>query len=111
MHWYRTLDWILVAVERFPKSARFSLASRIADLALDAMELIIEAIYTQERGHILDQLNLYMEKLRVLFRIAHHRRYLSNAQYEFIAKAVNEAGRMAGGWRKHADATRRPSFS
>ena len=37
-HWYKTLDWILSAVEKFPKNARFSLASRIADAALDTME-------------------------------------------------------------------------
>jgi 23S rRNA-intervening sequence protein len=100
VHWYKTLDWILSTVERFPKNARFSLASRLADAALDTIELIIESIYTKNRAHILDKINLYMEKQRVLFRIAHDRRYISTPQHEYIAKAIDEAGRMIGGWRK-----------
>ena len=100
VHWYKTLDWILSAVENFPRKARFSLASRLADTALDTVELIVEAIYTKDRLHILDKINLYMEKQRVLFRIAHDRRYISTRQYEHISREIDEAGRMTGGWRK-----------
>jgi len=102
VHWFDTLNWILDAVERFPKNARFSVASRIADAALDTMDLIIEAIYTKDRGHILDQANLHLERQRVLLRLAHRRRYLSTKQYEFVSQALEEAGRMVGGWRKVA---------
>lgn len=102
VHWYQTLDWILSTVENFPKKARFSLASRLADIAIDTIELIIEAIYTKDRRHILDRINLYMEKQRVLFRIAHDRKYISMRQYEYISKAIDEAGKMAGGWRKQS---------
>jgi hypothetical protein len=100
MHWYGALDWILSSSEKFPKNARFSIAARIADAALDTMELIIEAIYTRDRAHILDNVNLYIEKQRVLFRIAKDRKYISIRQYEYIAKSLDEAGRMVGGWRK-----------
>ena len=100
VHWHQTLDWILTTAENFPKNARFSLASRLADSALNTVELIIEAIYTKDRLHILDRINLYMEKQRVLFRIAHDRRYISTRQYEYVAKAIDEAGKMTGGWRK-----------
>lgn len=100
VHWYQTLNWILSTVERFPKSARFSLGSRIADGALDIVEMITEAIYTRKRSHILDRINLAIEKQRVLFRIAHDRRIISTRQYEYISKSLNESGRMAGGWKK-----------
>jgi hypothetical protein len=100
VHWYRTLDWILSAIERFPRNARFSLASRIGDTALDVMEDIVRAIYSRDRAEILDRLNLQLELLRVLFRIAHDRRYLSSAQWEYIARELNAAGRMVGGWKK-----------
>jgi hypothetical protein len=87
-------------VENFPRNARFSLASSIADHGLATLELIVEAIYTKNRGHILDKVNLYLEKQRVLFRIAHDRRYISGRQHEYVAKSLDEAGRMTGGWRK-----------
>ncbi len=68
VHWYQTVDWILSAAERFPKIVRFSLASRLIEAALETMELIVEAIYTKERVHILDRINLLLERQRVLFR-------------------------------------------
>ena len=100
--WLAATDWILDTVEKFPKSVRFTLSSRIANLTLDVMEGIIEAIYTKDRTHILDRINLYIEKLRILFRIGHRRRYISNSQYEYAAALLDEAGKMAGGWRKNS---------
>lgn len=108
-HWYQTLNWILSTLEHFPKNARFSVASRIADMALDSLESIIEAIYTKNRGTLLDNLNLQLEKQRVLFRLAFERRYISASQYEFIAKALDETGKMAGGWKKASHEAHRPS--
>lgn len=100
VHWYQTLDWILSTVESFPKNARFSVASRIAEAALETLELIIEAIYTKDRLHILDKINLLLEKQRVLFRLSCDRRYISIKQQEYIANALDATGRMVGGWRK-----------
>lgn len=100
VQWYRTLGWILSAVERFPRNARFSIASRIADCSLQTMELIIEAIYTRNRGDILDRINLHIEKQRVLFRISHDRHLISTRQFEFASEALDTTGRMVGGWRK-----------
>lgn len=98
--WLEATDWILDTVEKYPKSVRFSLSNRIAGLALDIIEGITEAIYTKDRTHILDRINVYIEKIRVLFRISYRRKYISGRQYEFIAGIVDETGRMIGGWRK-----------
>lgn len=99
--WMHNLDWILDTVDKFPKSVRFSISSRIANIALDVMEKIIEAIYTRKRLHILYAINLYIEKLRILFRICFQRHYLSIKQYDYIISELNEAGKMTGGWIKH----------
>tara|TARA_B100001971_G_C17968067_1_gene420893 strand:+ start:345 stop:680 length:336 start_codon:yes stop_codon:yes gene_type:complete len=98
--WIDTLDWILDRTEKFPKSVRFTFSSRIAQHSLDVLEGIVEAIYTKDRKHVLEKLNLYIEKLRVLFRISFKRRYLSSAQFEYISLQLNETGRMVGGWKK-----------
>ena len=63
--WSDSTDWILNTVEKFPKSVRFTIYGRIANITLDVMEGIIEAIYTKERRHILEKINLYIEKLMV----------------------------------------------
>jgi hypothetical protein len=98
--WLEATDWILDTVEKFPKSARFTISNRIANLTLDVMEGIIEAIYTRERSYILDRVNIYIEKLRVLFRISFKRKYISGRQFEFVSGLIDETGRMLGGWRK-----------
>lgn len=98
--WMDATDWILSAVDRMPKAVRFSVSGRVANLALDVLEDIVEAIYTRERGPILRRANLHLEKLRVLFQLCHRRKYLSMKQYEHIAGAIDETGRMLGGWGK-----------
>ncbi|MEW6184069.1 MAG: diversity-generating retroelement protein Avd [Bacillota bacterium] len=98
--WYKTLDWILDTGEKFPKNVRFSLTGRLYDMALDILEYIIEAIYTKERVYILKKINIYMEKLRVFYRLSFERRYISERQYRFISGELDESGRMVGGWIK-----------
>ena len=98
--WYEILNWIMDRAEKFPKSVRFSFTNRVLNMSLDVLELVIEAIYTKERSHILRTINLYIEKLRVFFRLSFQRKYLNLRQYEYISKEINEFGRMIGGWAK-----------
>jgi hypothetical protein len=98
--WLSATDWILDTVEKYPKSVRFTVTNRIANLTLDIMEGIIEAIYTKKRSYILERVNLYIEKLRVLFRVSFTRRYISQRQYEYVSEILDETGKMIGGWRR-----------
>ncbi|MBV6493786.1 MAG: hypothetical protein LDLANPLL_01809 [Turneriella sp.] len=100
--WYAILNWVLDRVDQFPKSVRFSFSGRIADLALDVLENLIEAIYSKDKRSSLSQINMNLEKLRMFFRLAHERRYLSGRQFEFIVTELNEFGKMVGGWLKSA---------
>lgn len=99
-HWFKALDWILDATEKFPKSVRFSVSSRVSNLSIDVMEDIIKAIYTSDRQMILKNINLNLEKLRIFFRICYKRKYISARQFEHISLMINETGRMTGGWAK-----------
>ena len=84
--------------ERLPKSLRFSLAQRIVEHSLDVAELISLAIYQKERKEYLEQINLKIELLRILMRLCHRKKQLSDKQYHYISQRLDEAGRMAGGW-------------
>ena len=92
-------------MEKYPRKARFSIASRIADASLDILEEITDAIYQpKQRSKILSRINLKLEKLRVLYRLSHDRKYLSVRQYEHISKALDTTGKMVGGWQKKSHA-------
>jgi four helix bundle protein len=100
VRWYRFLDWLFAATEKFPRSVRFTLSSRIDNLALDILEAIIEAAYSRRKADILSRANLNLEKLRVLLRICHDRKFLPVRPYEHAVKELHETGKMLGGWRK-----------
>ena len=103
VQWYKTMDWILDKTEKMPVSTRFSMANRMAAMAIENIEYIIEAIYSRNRKTQLHKTNMNIEKLRVLFRLAHDRQYISGKQYVYISEKLNEAGKMTGGWLKQCE--------
>jgi hypothetical protein len=46
---YQFLLWLMAALEKFPKSHKFTVGDRIETTALDVLEGLIEATYTRER--------------------------------------------------------------
>ena len=101
--WMEFLKWLLPATEKFPKRARFPFADRINNLALDIVEDLIEAQYTHQKRALLQRANLRLEKLRILLRISYEQKYLAYKAYEHAVRAVNEVGKMLGGWIKQQE--------
>lgn len=97
---YQFLLWLVPTVEKFPRAQKFLLGDRIQGGALDVLEGLVEAAYSKGRGPILARVNLALEKLRYLFRLAKDLHCLDLRRYEFSARALEEIGRMVGGWRK-----------
>ncbi|MCC6539965.1 MAG: diversity-generating retroelement protein Avd [Bryobacterales bacterium] len=101
---YRFMLWLVPAVEKFPRSQKFLLGDRIQGAAADVLERLVEATYTRDRVALLNAANLGIEKLRFQFRLAMDLRHLDPARYEHAARALDEVGRMIGGWKKAHDA-------
>ena len=97
---YRFLLWLVPAVEGFPRRQKFLLGDRIQTTALDVLESLVEATYTRQRGAHLARANLGVEKMRLLFRIAHDLRYLDGRRDEHAARSLDDTGRRIGAWRK-----------
>lgn len=97
--WVDFLKWLFNTTEKFPKKIRFTFTTRIDNLALDILEIIVLCRYDRDaRKNSLKRINLHIEKLRVLLRICHELKYLSNQQYRFAVLNINESGKMAWGW-------------
>ena len=67
--------------------------------------------FFHEAGHLLlqskkaaflEELNLLLEQLRVLWRLVHGQAWMSQQQLVFIIGRIDEAGRMTGGWLRQA---------
>ncbi|MDQ1350421.1 MAG: hypothetical protein QG657_723 [Acidobacteriota bacterium] len=99
--WVDFLKWLLQATDKFPKKVRFTITTRIDNLALDILENIIVCKYDRNaRPSGLKKINLHIEKLRVLLRISHDFKYISTRQYQYAAIQINEVGKMVWGWLK-----------
>ncbi len=104
--WYQFLRWLVPTVEKIPKAQKFTLGDRIQTSALDVLERLIEATYSRQAAHLLVAANLGLEKLRFLFRLASDLQLLDLRRYEFAARAIDEVGRLVGGWMKAQGAPR-----
>ena len=102
---HRFILWLIPTLDKFPRSQKFVLGDRIETIALDVLERLIEATYSRARENLLIQANLGIEKLRYLFRISSELHYLDLRRYEHAARALDEVGRMVGGWLKAHRAT------
>lgn len=98
--WSSFINWLLDHTQKFPKHLRFTVTSRMDNYAIDVFEGIVEARYSENKGPILKRIDLSLEKLRLLIRISHERKYISHTSHEYAAKKIDEAGRMVGGWIK-----------
>lgn len=97
---YQLLNWLMPTIAKFPREQRFLLGDRIQSTPLDVLEALIEATYTRDRRAHLARANLGLEKLRFFFRLAHEQRHLDARRYEHAARAIDEVGRLVGGWAK-----------
>lgn len=90
--------WTAERVARFPRTHHYTIGQRMVNTLLDVQELLIDAHYTREKRERLRRVNLLLERLRLLVRLAKDLRCLSLSQYEFSARAINETGHLVGGW-------------
>ena len=100
--WYDLVKWLLERVDSFPKNQRFVFGQRLADRAIDVLELLVEAAYSPIKADLLGRANRNIEVLRWLVRLALDRTLFTMRQYGFACKALTECGRMVGGWLKQS---------
>ncbi|MBN2453595.1 MAG: diversity-generating retroelement protein Avd [Candidatus Omnitrophica bacterium] len=97
---YQLILWMLPKIANFPKDQRFLLADRIERVLLDILEMLIEAVYSKNKREILIKVNLKLDILRFMMRIAKDMRYVNLKGYDFFCQSTIEVGRMVGGWLK-----------
>ena len=95
---YDLLVWVIPVLGQFPRDQKFLLGDRIENKLLDVLEGLIEAQSSRRKTGLLRQVNISIEILRFLFRLAHELRYLSTRRYAFVSERLDEIGRLVGGW-------------
>lgn len=86
----------------FPKKNRYSLGQKIDTLTLTIFEQVIAAGMTSQDKKLatLERAIVSLDLLKILIRLAKDVRALDNKKYLQLEQALQEIGRMLGGWRK-----------
>src|SRR6516162_6064505 len=92
--------WSCNYTSKFPRNHRFVLGERIERNLYDLLEILLRAKYTRQRQPLLEQANLTLEILRFQMRLAKDLQCLKVESYGFAAKALDEIGKLVGGWLK-----------
>ena len=66
----------------------------------DLLETLIEAKYSRGRIPVLQRANLQLEILRFQMRLAKDLQCLEVDSYGFATKAIDDIGKLIGGWLK-----------
>ena len=95
---YDLILWSCNHTSRFPRNHRFVLGERIERNLYDLLETLIQAKYTRQRQPLLEAANLKLEIIRFQIRLAKDLKCLKTNSYLFASKAIDELGRLVGGW-------------
>lgn len=98
------LQWLVPALNHFPKLHRHTITRRLLDATLDFQEAILEADSRrgQARRDLLQMADGHLNKVRAYLRLAHRLDWIGAGQYEHAAGMVAEMGKLLGGWQKVA---------
>jgi len=87
-------------VNRFPKAHKSLLGRDILNAVQQMLIYFITATRSRDRLSALEEADLYLEKIRILARLAHSLTFLPHKAYETIFRELIEIGKMLGGWLK-----------
>ena len=100
LKWEDTAGWLIEHTAKWPKSARFSFVQKVDNQALAILESLVTARYEPgQRRKLLREVNLRLEQLRFLMRMARARQVMPAAGFETAMRGIDELGRMVHGWR------------
>ncbi len=98
---YDLVLWLHPILNRFPKSQKFVLAQRIENCLIEILEGLVKLNSQKFRSESLaEDLNVKIDRLRILVRLAKDLRFISIKSYGFFAERITEVGKLLGGFKK-----------
>ncbi len=99
---YEWTLWVIPKVEKFPRSQRYAIGEHLVRASLDLLLHLVDATYQVRNSTSLLAAGREVNRIRYLLRLAKDLRLLTLDSHEFSARALDEIGRMTGGWRRSA---------
>lgn len=87
-------------IGRFPQNQRYVLGQQIENAMLDIGQMIVHANKLRNKREKLYELDIALEKLRFLIRLAKDLKMMSITKYGHHCERLDEIGKLLGGWMK-----------
>jgi len=87
-------------IGRFPQNQRYVLGQQIENAMLAIGMMIVHANKLKQRKAKLYEIDIELEKLRFLIRLAKDLKMMSVSKYGNHCERLDEIGRLLGGWMK-----------
>lgn len=99
---YDLIKEVHVLRKAFSKSEKYSLGETLERALLDTLLHIIRAGNSRQEWKVaaIDDALAKLEESKILARLAHDLKEISDKQYQSITESMQKIGRMLGGWRK-----------
>ena len=98
------IEYAYDRIRKFPKSEKHAMAASFKNSMFDTLKYILRAnkIYgnSQKRLEMLNMIDAEVQLQKVLVRLAHKYKYISNKNYIEWARRLDEIGKILGGWIK-----------
>ena len=95
------IKYAYIALRQFPKSEKFTLAAEIKTSMFKILGLIIRCNKSRNKQSYLYDIDVELDVLRSMVRLAHDLKFLPFKKYEVWSRHLDELGRMLGGWMKY----------
>jgi four helix bundle protein len=100
---YDLMVYSFPIIGRFPQNQRFVLGQQIENSMLTIGMMIVHANKLRQKREKLYEIDIELEKLRFLIRLAKDLKMMSISKYGHHCERLDEIGRLLGGWLKSAD--------
>ncbi len=97
---YDLMRYSFPIISRFPKNQRYVLGQQIENMMLDIGKMIVHANKLKQKRGKLFEIDIELEKLRMLIRLATDLKMISVARFGHISGKIDEIGKLLGGWLK-----------
>ena len=97
---YELILWTHQHIERFPRSVKFTIGSRIQDNQLEILQLLIKAKFSKSKEETLFDAGVRLEQVRLLFRMCKDIRLINMTSHEYSAWQLTELAKQVQGWRR-----------
>ncbi|ODC03245.1 hypothetical protein BFW38_06500 [Terasakiispira papahanaumokuakeensis] len=84
-------------IDRFPTREKWALCSQIKNCVYRLMRRCIQVEKSRDKRRFAFEMDVDMELLRYLIRLAHKSRYLNSKRLQTVSQKVGELGRILGG--------------